>query len=252
MHLLSVFSSSVANGAVNAALAGVLDPAVTLTANNRYIYPSPHKLFASTVIGPNLTRARLNAPSLRSLFLPELYPGVVGSAVPDLGYFSRYDQNGPTFMPNEEVTVEVSRAGAGPLQCWAALWVAPKFTPAPSGPSYTLFGSAAPTLVANAWVFTSVVFDQSLPTGIYDVVGMGAALTNGLFARLVYPGVSNYRPGVMVEAAYGNRPYEPTFRFGRMGSFGRFVSTAQPGVEVMGHTPGASTLNVFLDLIKTG
>lgn len=252
MHILSGLTASVINAGVNIPLAGVLDAALTLTANGRYIYPRPTKVLGVTALGPNLTRSRLNAPSLRGLFLPEIYPTIVGSVVPDQPAFTNLLNNGPVLSANEEYTIEVSRAGAGALQCWAAVWAAEKFVPAPPGPTFTAFASAPITLVANQWVAAAMTFDQVLQAGVYDVVGMGVVCPSGFIARLVYPGVSNYRPGVIVDAAYGNKQWEQFWRNGNFGSFGKFYSIAQPQIEIMGVAAGAQTAQVYLDLIKTG
>lgn len=250
MHTLVGFYASVANGAALVNLTPVTDPLVTLTANNRYIFPDDYYIGAAYAFIPNGSRWRLNTPSMRTIALPELYPLNIGTVVP-----SNPPVVGPiwgtTRVPrNDEVGFDVSRAGAAPADCFGALWVAPRMVPAPQGPVYTMRATASITLTDGTWVAAQLTFDQVLPYGKYAVVGLFVQSAAGVLARLTFPGQTQFRPGVPVNIATGDYINPQMFRYGNFGLFGIFDSTAQPGIEMIGSAAGAQTPVALLDLVK--
>lgn len=250
MHTVVGFFSSQGAGATNSALAAVADQSQTVSANNRFIFPGNYQIRAGLGLSANLTAARVNAPSLRSLLLPQLYPGNVGATVTNPLEIADWDDAGPRIAANEEVTIEASNNSGVAVNVFGALWVHDRLTPVPPGPQYTLVATAAITLVAGSWVFSQLTFDQTLPAGWYSVAGMRASCPNGFLARLVFPGLTQFRPGVVCDNAYSNRQIRTPWTDGRAGLFGRFYSTAQPAVEVLGLVAGAQTVTCFIDLIK--
>jgi hypothetical protein len=250
VHNLVAFFGSVAQNAALANLPPAYDPLVTVTPNSRVIFPEDYWIGAAHVQVVDGTRARINSPSFRTIALPELYPiditAAIGTNPPMIG--PMWDQ---LRVPrNDEFGIDVSRAGAGAGNCFGAIWVAPRFTPAPSGPVYSMRATAAITLTVGTWVAGSLTFDQVLPSGRYAVVGMDCVCNDGMYARLTFPGGTQYRPGVPCVEAVGDYVNPQIFRSGRFGLFGTFESTAQPGIEIMGDTAGAETPTIILDLIK--
>lgn len=243
---------SITNGAAYAEVNGVLDQSITLDAANRFAAPGNWQVMALYAMGINLTAARLNAPSMRSLILPEIYPANPTADVRDLDGPIIYGQRGPRFAPQEYFIVEVSRGGADAQPCLWGAWLGPDVSPAQVGPTFTAVCSASVTIVAGQWVLASLVFNQTLPAGRYQVVGMAVVCNDATFARMVFPGLSQYRPGVLVQDTYGDRPWSQAFRMGGMGVFGEFLHNAPPAIEVLGDTAGAETPTVYLDLIKVG
>lgn len=250
MHTLVAFSSSVANGVTYASLLGVLDQSLTLDAGNRVQSPFLGQVRAHHLMGANLSAGRINAPSLRLIGLPELYHGVAAAAVASGDGPVVYGDRGPRIQQGEGYLVEVSRAGAGAAQCFCGLWVSPQVIPASAGPAVTITGTAAITTVIGSWVLGSITFTQTLPAGTYEVVGMAVQAAGGVYARLVYPGGVNWRPGVVCQAAYGDRPWTQDFRSGRFGSFGRFAHNAPPSLEILGSAAAGITATVYLEVVK--
>lgn len=250
MHTLVAFYESITNGSTNAEVNGVLDQSMTLDAANRFQSPWLGQVRAAHVHGVNLSAARINAPSLRQLALPEIYPGFPAADVESGTGPIVMGERGPRLMAQESFIIEVSRAGADAQPVIGALWISPQIIPAAAGPSTTIRATASPTIVAGSWVLAAITFDQVLPAGQYEVVGMGVVCNDATYARLVYPGVSQYRPGVVVQDTYGDIPWTPEFRFGRFGSFGRFVHNAPPSIEFLGDTAGAESAVIYLDVIK--
>lgn len=252
MYTLVAGYGNVTNGAVYAAIPGVLDQSMTMDANNRFAVPGNWQIVAAYGMGINGTAMRINAPSLRSLIPPEIYPINAAAVVPTLDGPLIWGSRGPRLATAEYVAVEGSRGGAGPLPMSWALWMGPDMTPANVGPTFTIIATAAITLIAGSWVLGTLVFSQVLPAGRYQVVGMGVVGPTSAYARLVFPGLAQFRPGVLVQTTYGDKPWTQDFRMGNMGSMGEFPHNSPPSLEVLGLTAGAQTITAYLDVIKIG
>lgn len=230
-------------------LTPVTDPIVTVQ-NARFIFPFQVEIAAVQGLIVDGSRMRINTPSLRNIALPEMYPIKITA---DQG--TNPVLIGPMWgtlrIPaNDEFGIDVSRAGAGAGDCYAGIWYGQQRVPAPGGPAITMRATAALTLTNGTWVAGALTFDQSLPYGRYAVIGMHVTCNDGVFARLAFPGVSQWRPGVPCVEAYGSYVNPPVFRFGAFGLFGVFDSTAQPLIEILGNVAGAETPEILLDLVK--
>lgn len=253
MHTLAAYGASITNGTVYGQVVGVADGALTRDASNNYIMPANMQLLAAFVVGANLTAVQLQAPSLRNIAYPEIYPVEVAAptAIPTGYNIREFGQSGPRLVMNESLGVYVSVGGAAPAVVHAGLWLTDRYTPAPPGMVTTLVATATITAVAQAWVLGTLAFNTQLAAGEYAVVGMDVKGTQDSLARLVFPGSTNFRPGCVVNQAYGNRGWQDAFRMGRMGLWGSFVFNSPPQLEVFGHTAGADSLTVYLDVVKT-
>lgn len=241
---------SMTNGVSYQPVNGVLDQSMTLDSSQRFAIPGPWQVHAGFVLGINLTAAQLNAPSLRGTFLPEIYPCIAAAAVPTGKGPISLKGRGPRFAPQEYAIVQISRGGSDAQPVSWALAVGPDLTPAAMGPTYTAVATASITTVAGQWVLGSLAFTQTLPAGKYQVVGLGVTAAGSAYARLVYPGIAQYRPGCVVQVAYGDFPWTDDFRYGGMGAMGEFFHNAPPSLEVLGLSAATITVTVYLDLVK--
>ena len=246
------FYESITNGASLVEVNGVLDQSMTTDAANRFQAPGAWTIFAAHLMGVNVTRAQIFAPSFRQLQLPEIYPVLVAADVPTLDGPVIYGPRGLSLVPAESFILNVSRGGADAQPVMGALWLGPGMTPATMGKTYSVYATATPTIVAGSWVLAPLTFDQQLPAGKYEVVGMAVVCNDCSYARLVFPGNYQYRPGVVVQDTYGDKPYSDAFRMGKFGKWGEFVHNAPPQVEFLGDTAGAESAIVILDLVKIG
>lgn len=253
MHHLAAFYKSQTNGVTYDALASVSDQSLTQApSSGGYILRENRKVIGGSVMGINLSAARLNAPSLRSFVLPELYPANATAARVTREPYVDFGQSGPTILRNEAFYVETSRAGADAQPVTAGLWLQDRFMQAPAGPTFTLTGAFTITLVAGAWVAGSLVFNQTLPTGEYAVTGMEVICGDAAFGRLIFPGDNGNRPGCISQLAYGSFMQPSYFRNGAMGLWGKFFNTAQPQIEIFGLAAGAETGAAYVDVVKVG
>jgi hypothetical protein len=252
MHILAGFYGSIANGSVYTAIPGAVDAALTLLPSSYYLSGQKIRLLAAAGLGASMTALQLDAPSLRVLALPEVYPAIAAAAVPDRYAFCFYGTNGPQIQANEGFLLKASVGGGAASDNFGALWLAPQFVNAPPGPSMTVPFTATITAVKGSWVLGALTAATTLPVGRYAVVGMEAVASNTWLARLVFPGSSiQFRPGVIANTTYGRVGQTQYNRFGGMGSFGEFDSTALPALEIFGLAAGAAAPTVYLDLIKT-
>ena len=252
MFITAGFYSSLTGPQTYGALAGAVDQSLTLGQGNGYILPQRMRVTKALAVGTVVTAAQIQAPSLRNLAYPEIYPVIVAAVVPDNYPLLDMGGRGPIIQANEQLQVGVGNSGAGATDNWAALWLQDKPNPAPGGQMFTAVATTTVTLIKGAWVLGTLSFGTALVPGVYSVVGMETVGTGALISRLVFPGVSQYRPGVLAQAAYGRTDRYGQFRSGNSGLFGTFLNTAQPNIEFFGLAAGAQSFTVFLDLIKQG
>lgn len=249
-HTLAAFYASITNGSTYANVAGVADQSQNLDASSRLQIRGNPELAAIYAQGINLTACRLDAPSLRGIVLPEIYPV---NPTADVRTIDRPAVTGgrfPRLVEWEGFNPQVSRGGADAQPVAVGVWLSYPGQAMPAGRVFTVPYTAAPTIVAGSWVFSTLTAVQALPAGEYAVVGMAVVCNDATFARLVFTGDGYMRPGVLVQDAYGDQPTDDDFRFGRFGVFGTFVHNAPPNVEFLGDTAGAESAVVYLDIVK--
>ena len=201
-------------------------------------------------LGTDLARARLNWPTLRRLFLPQLRPFDTVSVPPDDPAIIWYNGMGPTVQGSEELAFEAFHSNVGAQDIFALFTVATEVMPATPGPIYTARATASITSVDSVWTNGSITFDETLPAGMYEVVGLEAVEGTTIAVRLVFPTQLD-RPGVVCTQSVADRPSDK-FRMGRLGSFGRFVNTALPTLDILCNDAAAHTPELFIDLVKVG
>lgn len=255
MKSIIVLEEALAGALTNEQLDAVTDQLFPqITASLRYILPRPMKPSWVVCGGTGVTGARFNAPSLRNLFLPAIYPVNVATPMNQTRAFVHHlGPYAPFIQANEEFTVELSHTGAGPDQAYAVVALDDGLNNRPpTGPRFKALATATQTLVAQAWTFSNLTFDQVLPSGRYEVYGIQVICNDAIAARLVFPGQNNYRPGTIAFETFG-QDFSVALTADDAGEFmGEFFNTATPGLEIFGDTAGAETATVFLDLVKVG
>lgn len=252
MHIVAAYYKSQTNGVTYDPLSVVSDQALTPAQSQGYQFPRNWRVAKSFAMGVNLSAARINAPSLRNIMLPEIIPALPSATVTTRPPVVDYGLNGPLIQANEACVIETSRAGADAQPVTGALWLYERMSPTPGGQIFTAVASFTNTLIAGNWTLSALTFNQTLPAGKYTVVGMEVTCGDAALARLVFPGFNQWRPGCIVDLAYGNQIQPGYFRMGAMGVWGEFFNTAQPQIEVFGLVAGAETGAAYIDLIKTG
>lgn len=244
------YSDTVAAQGTLTALTPVPDPTVNIDGSNLQIPDKYNMLLAAASLGQagsGATQARLESPSLREVFFPSITP--LGDAA-NFGGFSFVYALPDSPLPlktNEGLQFKTNGGGAGPLRQWGLAWLTDNAIQVAKGPWFTMRATAAVAGSLSAWANGPLTFDQSLPVGNYDIIGMRCEAATLIAARLIFIGASAItRPGVPGMANEQSREL-PQFRFGNMGVYGTFNSTTPPSLEVLGGTGGAQV--VYLDLV---
>ena len=133
------------------------------------------------------------------------------------------------------------------LDGWALLWLAEGPVAPVHGDIHAVRATTGHTTAGDIWENVALTFDQTLPVGRYQVVGMRAIGTALLAARLVFIGYG-WRPGVPACAVLGDGEVH-AFRKGKFGAFGEFEFDQPPTIDLLG-TGVTSTEEIYLDLIQ--
>jgi len=145
------------------------------------------------------------------------------------------------------LNAQAAEDGAGAQISNALAWLSDGPIAPVTGIMRTVRTTCAITLTAYAWSNGALTFDQTLPAGRYQIVGMRAESTGLIAARLVTP-ASPWRPGVIGFDAESD--VEPDrFRYGRCGVFSEFDHDAPPTVDFLSVSADTAE-TVHLDLIK--
>lgn len=245
-HLLA-FTSLQAAGAAFADVPGIQDGYATLQ-NSHYILQQNMEVTHAYSQGATQTEARINTPDLRAVSLPSITPIQAAAAPGDLPGLCVYNEWKPPIKAIDEVAVETSNGAGAPERQIVGLWVRPPGGRMPQmGPVFTVRATASIVLGNLVWGAGSFTFQQTLPAGRYQVIGMDVIGANLIFARLRFP-MQGPLPGIVCRQAVGDIPWQH-WRLGRAGLFGEFESTAPPTIELFG-TAAPVTQTIYLDLVK--
>lgn len=247
-HTLGFYTGSLASDASNVALGTVSDQMV-YSVNNQFQMPKNVTLVAGYASNDAYTSVRINAPSLRRLYFPQIDPVESTLSPANNPPINVFGDMGPRLEMTEGVSVEASRGTATASAAAALLWISDGGIQTVGGPIYSMLATSAVTIAAGTWAAGPLTFSQTLPAGRYMMVGMASYGTNLYAARMVFIN-GGFRPGVLAQQAYGQYSLDQ-FRRGNMGSFGSFDNTTLPSIECMGTGAGTSQTHI-LDLIKIG
>lgn len=247
MHHLACNYGSIA-GSANTDLPAITDGILSIR-NSHYTPSNNMNLYAAVALGDLLLRARNYSAHVRR-YAPNYLQYVINGAafgedtpVVDMMSF-------PFVLPGaEEIIWQVSNSGAGPTATYLFSWIAPSFTPAPSGEIYGMYGTSTTASVANTWTTISMNWDFQLPQGTYAIVGGAYYGTTALAFRTIVDG-QFWRPGGLGNAVEGQRLWRKQ-RMGGMGLWGTFNTVTLPRIEVL-NGGAVSVHTVYLDVIRIG
>ena len=231
-------------------IAAITDDHVTTQADDIRVPRDLENLIGTAVVIDDAVatvQARYRAPSLRTVAELDVEPIVDGAKVfgnPPEGFL--FPRNPVPLRGDESLRLEInSNPGAAAIHYGLVLFADGPVEPV-SGRIYRARATASIALSVGVWVGGNLTFDQVLPQGEYQVLGMRARGTNLLAARLNFVG-GIWRPGCFAVNTFGDRDAS-LFRSGGLGVWGTFNHTTPPTIECLGDT---DTAQVFiLDLIK--
>lgn len=228
-------------------IAALADPHVRVEGDFVAVPDAVNQLAMLYALGPDLTQAQLQSPSLRRILNYQIGPldlAAEPTSVPPMIDLSR----SPIVLdPEEQLAALASEGGAGATRATVLAWLADKPLLPVNGDIRTVRATNTSTLVANAWTNGGLTFDQTLPEGRYQLVG-ARGISAGLQAfRFVGVGW-DWRPGAI--GFDSNADVEnPMFRNGGLGVWLEFKHNTPPTVDFLSNSADSSQV-VFMDLIK--
>ncbi len=253
MFTIVAFHESIDQAAVFEPIAAVADQHVRVVGDDIQV-PTLNKVVAVAVMAESAVepRARLVSPSLRVLSRPMLLPlNVLAAASVPPGDPQRvvdFRTSPLELVVGEQLNLEILANPVAAQRQGGIVWLADGPIVPVVGKIFTVRATSATAAVAGAWTNVAVTFDEDLPRGRYQLVGLHAISANMIAARAVFVGGVGWRPGALGGDATSDLAH-PMFRMGHMGVFGEFEDIEPPTFDV--HAVAAdATQQFYLDLIQ--
>jgi hypothetical protein len=198
-------------------------------------------------VGPNLVRAQLISPSLRTTWAEEISPVDV-AAIPNSPYaWTFLGDAAIPLVPDEALNALASEDNAAAARATILVWLCDQ-PPAPliGMEIRTVRVTASFTATANAWTNGTLTFADSLPAGRYGLAGARMQSTNLQAFRFPFKG-GMYYPGA-IGTQVNSDIEDPIFRRGRLGMWGEFAHNTPPSIDVLCNGADSAFAGV-LDLV---
>jgi len=205
------------------------------------------KVFGLYGIGVNITRARLTSPTLRRTSVVEVEPVDISVEPTFPSPWNDWWDHPIPISTGEILNAQAAENGAGATRMSFFAWVGDTNPATPEGTITTIRATAAVALVAYTWTSVALVYDTTLPTGTYQIVGMRVESATALAARLILSEQQTHRPGCIGYDAASDVDDE-RFRKGNSGVWGIFKEENPPTVQFFAAAADAAE-TVWLDVI---
>jgi hypothetical protein len=197
-----------------------------------------------------LNQLRLSSPSLRERGLFQVSPVNVAASNVEPGSPHRVVDLRDTplvLVPGEQLNAE-ALGTVTTEEAWCIAWLADGPIAPVKGNIFTVrVTGAAVALTAGAWNNRALTFEEDLPRGRYQLVGMRPESAGMIAARAVFVG-GGWRPGALgcnvVEDLQNN-----IFRYGNLGVLGEFEDIEPPTIDFLS-VSADTLLYCYLDLIQ--
>jgi hypothetical protein len=217
----------------------------------------PYLWWASAGIGSGGTSlARLESPTLRETSRIQ-FSEINGLADADVEPTSptpilNFINNPVKLTGDEQLKFTAnSNTSAAAFQWCVVAFGGSKMSPISSGNIIQAHFEWNNTATARQWTAGEVTFQDTLPYGTYQLIGMRVVSTTGVAARIIPIGVAqSSRPGIMMVDTLSEVGTGDTFRNGNAGLFSTFNSTTPVQLEVLCDAADASSTTGVFDLIK--
>ena len=247
MFTLVGFSETIASEDTTELIAAIPDVHVK-TSGDDITVPDLNKLLGYYAIGNTIFAPQLASPSLRRMVNIDISPYELSDLPvhpPD-----------PIYKPESVIALDEDEALNAYAQNSSAtdavlrvlIWLTDDNITPMKGDIYTIKATYTITATAEAWSSGALVLGQSLPTGVYTVVGARCVDAAGIAFRFVFIGYT-WRPGSICVPSEASIEV-PYSRYGDLGAWGSFRHDQVPSIELLRNAAG-STGTVYMDLIKT-
>lgn len=240
MFTMVGYSQSLNSGGVLTAVNALVDQHVR-TSGADIIVPDLNNLMGAFHTAISASRAQIRTPSVRRVLNPEIKPinlaaGILNNPPP----FADYTQNPFVLAKNEAMNLFVAGTEGIAEQKTGIVLLSDGPVKPVTGPIYTLRATNTSTLTAFAWTVGSLTLDQTLPVGLYHIVGARCQSAGLIAFRFVFVG-GVWRPGgTGVTDVQKTTPSGQ--RFGGWGVWGDFQAITPPAVEFLSATADTSQI----------
>lgn len=245
------WSESLDAGGILVPVNAVPDQHIKTEGDSVYVSQYNILLGGMACVGASATRARLVSPTLRRL-APFYITPLTLALYPSSHHLHNVDISRRIKLDiDEQLEFEEDGNPASAEQVTGVAWLADSPVAKVEGEIFRVKASVTGAITGGVWDFYNLSFDDDLPVGTYDCVGLVAVVPTGVVARLVPVGGTN-RPGVPCSHDENLEDLSKTFVDGNMGVFCSFPHNNPPSLEILGSASASSTTyKVYLDLIKT-
>jgi hypothetical protein len=235
-------------GGARAPIDAVPDQHVKTAGDLVYVPSFNYLMGGAAFIGTNAEEARFVSPSLRRVNPSYIVP--ISAQLEGQGNDDAAVRNNTAIQLTEDEGLEVEAiATPGAAERIAVIGFLSDGEVNPvKGKIITVHFTFNVALVASAWAFAEIVFDDELPVGAYDIVGAHFIVDNAYAGRFVLVGAS-HRPGCPTVDADSDTTLQ-TFRQGNLGVWGTFHTQTPPGMEIIANQAvAAADYDAYMDII---
>lgn len=225
------YTGSITNGLTNTTLNALADNVMRIGPQNGFVLQQDMMLLTAIALPNNTTGARLNSPKFAQ-FGPIQVTPLMDNPKTDSGILiATWPYRAPTFRNQEEVFATIDTGGTAAKQETLVTCYSATIDPIPGGEELTFKITSTTAAVANSWTLVTYSFTQTLPEGLYALIGSELQSTNAQAHRWTFWG-QFYRPGFPSTSAF-TVPQWAGMRDYRMGLAGQFSNVTPPQLEVL-------------------
>lgn len=245
----AAYSESLDPAGLSVNVAAVADDLLTVAGDDIIVPASFRQIIgfgASVADGTVDPQARLESPSLRGLYFPDIAPISEAASWESPPPIHVFGETPISLVTNEALQATMLSNPAAAVEHNVIVLLAEAAINPTKLLTRTVRATAAIAQAANTWTSGALTFSQNLPSGTYGVAGLRVLAATGIWARLLPVG-GGLRPGAPVTTTVDGVDH-PAFRRGGLGQWFTFDTTQPPQLEVLGGAAVAQ--EVFLDLVE--
>lgn len=226
----AAYSGSIALTSTKQALPAVADNVFRIGASNGFVLQDDMMLLSAFAGGVSLANPILTSPKLNQFSPLRISPFLQTQAVTDGLIKARWPYRPFTFRNQEEVTAFVDNGNAAAQTMSLVVDLATQIDPIPQGEEIFALASSTTAAVANGWTLLTYTLSQTLPEGVYALIGSEHVSATAIAHRYTFWN-QFYRPGFTSTTSQSNHQAMDITDLSH-GLAGRFSNVTLPNVEV--------------------
>jgi hypothetical protein len=223
------------------------DPALSIR-NNHYVPPVDMQLLGVYAMGAQLAKMRMLTPKIQAITGNYIHPVDRANLPSRFGRGMDFRRRPFVLRGSEELQFKGTDATITSASQIALAFLGITPPQQTQGEVYNLRWTSTTAAVANVWTQLAITFENTLPAGVYAVVGGAYYATNAIAMRVIFPG-QVWRPGVIGYVSEPGEVWAP-FEDNTFDTFGLFNTVSLPNLEVLNGSTDA-VHSGYLDIIKT-